>query len=92
MSQGRKNGMQLSEALQREVDELVQRTGENPLSIVSRALELLRADIAKQAVNGHGPDAVVHALWEKAGLLGCAKGLPRDLSTNPKHMEGFGRE
>jgi hypothetical protein len=31
----------------------------------------------------------------RAGLIGCIKGSPRsptDLSTNPKHMEGFGRE
>jgi putative addiction module CopG family antidote len=31
----------------------------------------------------------------RAGLIGCIKGEPRsptDLSTNPKHMEGFGRE
>jgi Arc/MetJ-type ribon-helix-helix transcriptional regulator len=30
----------------------------------------------------------------RAGLIGCIKGTPRsptDLSTNPKHMEGFGR-
>jgi hypothetical protein len=30
----------------------------------------------------------------RAGLIGCIKGAPRsptDLSTNPKHMEGFGR-
>lgn len=24
-------------------------------------------------------------------LAGSIKGLPRDLATNPKHMEGFGR-
>lgn len=24
-------------------------------------------------------------------LAGSVKGLPRDLATNPKHMEGFGR-
>ena len=24
-------------------------------------------------------------------LAGTLKGLPRDLATNPKHMEGFGR-
>jgi putative addiction module CopG family antidote len=31
----------------------------------------------------------------RAGLIGCikgARGSPTDLSTNPKHMEGFGRE
>jgi hypothetical protein len=30
----------------------------------------------------------------RAGLIGCVKGAPgspTDLSTNPKHMEGFGR-
>jgi hypothetical protein len=30
---------------------------------------------------------------ERAGLIGCLKGTsgtPPDLSTNPKHMEGFG--
>ena len=30
----------------------------------------------------------------RAGLIGCIKGEPRsptDLSTNPRHMEGFGR-
>ncbi len=24
--------------------------------------------------------------------MGCLKGLPSDLSTNPKYMEGFGRD
>lgn len=31
----------------------------------------------------------------RAGLIGCIEGgpgSPEDLSTNPKHMEGFGRE
>ncbi len=25
------------------------------------------------------------------GLIGCARDLPADLSTNPQHFEGFGR-
>ena len=29
---------------------------------------------------------------KRLGILGSAKGLPADLSTNPKHMEGFGRD
>jgi Arc/MetJ-type ribon-helix-helix transcriptional regulator len=31
----------------------------------------------------------------RAGLIGCVKGArgsPTDLSTNPRHMEGFGRD
>jgi hypothetical protein len=29
-------------------------------------------------------------LAERLGLIGAAKGMPADLSTNPEHMEGFG--
>jgi hypothetical protein len=29
-------------------------------------------------------------LAEKLGIIGCAKDLPPDLSTNPAYMEGFG--
>jgi hypothetical protein len=33
-------------------------------------------------------------VMDRAGLIGCLKGVPgtpTDLSTNPAHMEGFGR-
>jgi predicted DNA-binding protein len=36
-----------------------------------------------------------YELAEEAGLIGCAgggrKSLPRDLSTNPRHLAGFGK-
>jgi hypothetical protein len=38
-------------------------------------------------------EETVFGRMEKAGLIGCINGQPRtatDLSTNPKHMEGFG--
>jgi len=28
--------------------------------------------------------------WRRLGIIGAAKDLPPDLSTNPKYMEGFG--
>jgi Arc/MetJ-type ribon-helix-helix transcriptional regulator len=40
-------------------------------------------------------EETAHDVASRAGLIGCIKGAPRsptDLSTNPKHMEGFGRE
>jgi hypothetical protein len=40
-------------------------------------------------------DETVFEVLNRVGLIGCIKGAPRtptDLSTNPKHMEGFGRE
>jgi hypothetical protein len=39
-------------------------------------------------------DESAYDLAQRAGLIGCIQGAPRsptDLSTNPKHMEGFGR-
>lgn len=29
-------------------------------------------------------------VFERAGLIGCIKDAPLDLSTNPKYLEGFG--
>jgi len=43
--------------------------------------------------NGASPEETAFDVASRAGLIGCIKGLPRsptDLSTNPKHMEGFG--
>jgi hypothetical protein len=40
-------------------------------------------------------EETAYELASRAGLIGCIPGAPRsptDLSTNPKHMEGFGRE
>lgn len=37
----------------------------------------------------HGGKATCYDLAKD--LAGSLKGLPRDLATNPKHMEGFGR-
>ena len=28
---------------------------------------------------------------KKAGIIGCAGNGPRDLSTNPRHFDGFGK-
>ena len=32
-----------------------------------------------------------YELAEEAGLIGCVRKAPKDLSTNPKHFEGFGK-
>jgi hypothetical protein len=44
---------------------------------------------------GQDAEETAFDVASRAGLIGCIKGAPRsptDLSTNPKHMEGFGRE
>jgi len=54
------------------------------------------SEIVRQALEEHmkrrKPRQNCRELAERLGRLGCAKGLPTDLSTNPEHMEGFGRD
>jgi metal-responsive CopG/Arc/MetJ family transcriptional regulator len=59
-------------------------TGKTPSDIVRVALETyLDADTG----GGSAFDAA-----SAAGLIGCASGLPKDLSTKNRHFEGFGKE
>ena len=51
-----------------------------------------RPSSAKSAVDA---EETAYDVASRAGLIGCIKGAPRsptDLATNPKHMEGFGRD
>ncbi|MBX6316251.1 MAG: hypothetical protein IRY99_25560 [Isosphaeraceae bacterium] len=45
--------------------------------------------------NGPAAEETAYDVAARAGLIGCIPGMPRspaDLSTNPKHLEGFGRD
>ena len=57
-------------------------TGQTESEIVREALE---AHLAQE------PAGSAYELAQRLGLVGCAKGLPADLSTNPKYFEGFGK-
>ena len=52
------------------------------------------SDIVRQALQEHlqrrTPRESCYDLAKRLGIIGSAKGLPTDLSTNPEHMEGFG--
>jgi hypothetical protein len=52
------------------------------------------SDVVRQVLEEHmrqrTPRESCYDLAKRLGILGSAKGLPSDLSTNPKHMEGFG--
>ena len=52
------------------------------------------SEIVRQALEEHmrqqTPRENCLELAERLGILGSAKGLPADLSTNPMHMEGSG--
>lgn len=48
--------------------------------------EVLAAYFARSA-----REASALEVARRAGIIGCADGLPPDLSTNKDHFEGFGR-
>ena len=51
--------------------------------------------IVRQLIEEHYRQPVVEnclQLAERLGILGSIKGLPADLTTNPEHMAGFGRD
>jgi len=63
------------------------RLGKSPDEILDEALS--RYGDSQLDKNGNGK-SLFDAL-DELGLIGCADGLPADLSTNPDHMEGFGK-
>lgn len=80
----RRLSIRLPESVQEQLKELVKATGMTESEVVRAAL----ADYwEKQDL---GPSC--YDVAKKAGLIGCIKGGPPDLSTNPKYMEGFGRD
>jgi hypothetical protein len=54
------------------------------------------SDIVRQVLEEHmrrrTPRESCRDLAERLGIIGIYKDAPSDLSTNPEHMEGFGRD
>jgi predicted DNA-binding protein len=75
--------VRFSADLRRRLKAAAQRTGK-------RESDLVRAAVERQlTANEDSPTAYEHA--KKAGLIGAVRGAIPDLSTNPRHFEGFGR-
>lgn len=63
--------------------------------------EVIRRAFEAYVAPGDGADPIepdedsVEVVLRRSGLIGCLagdEGSPRDLSTNPAHMEGFGHD
>jgi predicted transcriptional regulator len=75
------------------VDAEVQRD----LEAIARETGRSESDVAREALRNHirtrrrrrAESAFDAAI--RLGVIACAKGLPRDLSTHRRHMKGFGR-
>jgi hypothetical protein len=76
--------VRVEERLKQQLEAEAREKGVRPSDIVREALE--------EHMRQRTPRLNCRDLAERLGILGSAKGLPADLSTNPKHMEGFGRD
>ncbi len=74
--------VRLDEKLKRELEAEAREKGVSPSDVVRQVLE--------RHAKERTPRPNAYVLAQQLGILGVAKGLPSDLSTNPKHMEGFG--
>jgi len=67
----------------RRLKERSRTTGVRESTVVREALETY--------LSANGMEKSAYELAKEAGLIGCVKGAPRDLSTNKKYLKGFGR-
>jgi hypothetical protein len=83
------DGFQVDDALVRLIEDLARRNGETPSEFLRHAVEHFEH---AAAVAAKDPTATPFQLAEQAGVIGSVQGAPPDLSTNPDHFEGFGRD
>ena len=53
--------------------------------------EALAAYPAEPSQRNHVREESFYDAASRLGFIGCIKGTPPDLSTNPKYMDGFGK-
>ena len=80
----------LTDEQRRTLAELAERAGRPWYEVLSDAIRSYRPS-ADNGGAGAGEESLFDGL-KRRGLIGVVKGGPPDLSTNPKHMEGFGRD
>jgi len=61
----------------------------------SRANGTTESELVREALEsylGHsGVERSAYDLAEEAGIIGSARNEPKDLSTNPRYLKGFGK-
>jgi predicted DNA-binding protein len=67
----------------RRLKERSRMTGAGESAVVREALE--------EYLSKNAHEQTAYDLAREAGLIGCAQGAPKDLSTNKRHFKGFGK-
>jgi predicted DNA-binding protein len=76
--------VRIPEELREELEAVVHATGKSEAEVVREALSDYCLKETKLPT--------CHDLAIRNGALGCVKGGPTDRSTNPKYLEGMGRD
>jgi hypothetical protein len=75
--------IRVSKTLGKQLHGRSRESGKTPSTIVRLALETY--------LNTSGAGASAFDAADATGLIGCVGGLPKDLSTNRRHLESFGK-
>ena len=75
--------VRVEEDLKRAIQAEADARGISPSEVVREAVEVYLRDRPRRETS--------FEIAQRIGLIGCAKDLPPDLSTNPDYMQGFGR-
>ena len=73
----------IPDALERRLRVCAKTTGRTASEAIRDALHVYLADAP--------PGESFYDQAKRLGAIGCARGLPTNLSTGPEHMEGFGK-
>jgi len=76
--------VRVDQRLKQELEAEAREKGVSPSDIVRQALE--------EHMRQRTPRETCLDIARRIGILGIYKDAPHDLSTNPEHMEGFGRD
>jgi hypothetical protein len=83
--------IELSDDQKRRLAALAERAGKDYSELVDEWLS--RVDLPR--INGREDEGSrprnLYEAFQSVGAIGCVKDAPPDLATNPKYMEGFGR-
>jgi|CXWL01.1.fsa_nt_gi hypothetical protein len=88
--------LEIDADLERRITEHALSNGRSPAEVLRDAVhEYISARMNLQNAGATNGDESVFDRLSRHGLIGCVKGgkdTPRDLSTNPKYLEGFGSD
>jgi metal-responsive CopG/Arc/MetJ family transcriptional regulator len=76
--------VRVDQRLKQELEAEAREKGVSPSDVVRQALE--------EHIRQRTPRETCLDIARRIGIVGIYKDAPHDLSTNPEHMEGFGRD